>query len=438
MAKKSRVEASLDFYLEQLMPYAERLYPLFYSLTFDSSTAKKFLSEAYENFLDDSERLKKLPHLALFQELVSSSCKLITDKEKAASQKGEMPKGHFAFLPKVWEERLIWILADILGMSSKEIQEIEGKDEKSIRQILAQARIQVVNNPQFSSFFSQNLDLASHLPEFLNEDPSLPSPLKTKFENALAADANLQSTFELYKQKMGQVQFLFKEEGLQEVDLHELRKKARSDETSAAVEEMKIEVITNQESMKRLRHRMVGASFTLLGLAAIFYWVFIQKPPVRFDPIAPLAHEALILEEDDEGSLLDLPSSNWEEVVSYLQEQKDMDFTVSSLLALPQPWLLTGASTLDYEFTKIAVIHWTNQDGHQDLTQFIVPAEFVEKRSGEELKFSAEAGGLSYMTHATEQFNIISWFSEDALSVLVGRQSIERLAQLVESGQKKP
>lgn len=219
-------------------------------------------------------------------------------------------------------------------------------------------------------------------------------------------------------------------QALHDLDLNaeearELRLKISTEEIQKNLEVMKIEELTRQEGFKAQSRRWMILSLGVVVIFGIFYSYF-HKEEIGFDPVQSLAHEALLLEKEQVGSRLLLPSSQREDVKQYMEQLPGFDFN-PRLLNLGDAWELKGASVIDYELAKIAVVQFYETRRQENLFHFMFAGELSSLPPSE----FGEEGGLRFLPYGSENQNLIIWQQDEkTLSMFVGHLSVAELAKL--------
>lgn len=164
---------------------------------------------------------------------------------------------------------------------------------------------------------------------------------------------------------------------------------------------------------------------TVLGTASLY--TYLAKQDSGFDPIEALPYEALMMEEDN--SAVDLSSSNSEEISAFFSSHKDLNFT-PFILNLPRDYKFTGASIIDYEFTKIAVSKFKNEDQSKLFFHFVFSGNINELTPGKRENFEK----FFYQSYNSEDSHFIVWQHDSkTLSMLLGYVPTSELVQIATS-----
>jgi hypothetical protein len=268
--------------------------------------------------------------------------------------------------------------------------------------------------------------LMAYLAEYLDEE--LSPELKTRFEKLLASD-DLKTVPERYQKMRGKLQLSLQGYYLkndEKMRLHEYV------EDRTARETIEAERITQVE-----RHELLGntrRSIVIIAAVAvmIFGFVYMMTPrePQKFEALEYLGYEALAMEEDTEGRL-DLPSHDLAEIRKYLETNPALGFKARLLKELGAGWVPDGASVIDYETAKVAVVQYGNETLSEKMFFFALPGNMTDLPRVDQ----GNLRGLIYQTYSSDQLNTIVWQIEKGiLAFMVGRRSAPELASLARSG----
>jgi len=199
----------------------------------------------------------------------------------------------------------------------------------------------------------------------------------------------------------------------------------------AAEEEKTITQISAEEKRNRLLRWMLFL-VAIVGFIVINYGLFRPKPKPVFDALNSLAHEAILYEEKagTEDSPIHYPSHNLLELMKFLGENPALGF-VPEILDLSQGgWQPEGASVIDYEVSKIAVVQFYHPPQQTHLFQFVFPGKLSDLPKAE----AGTAGSLTYQGYGSKEMHLVAWEVHDHLSFLVGRVSVAELAEIASHG----
>ena len=170
---------------------------------------------------------------------------------------------------------------------------------------------------------------------------------------------------------------------------------------------------------ERLLKYCLLAGLVVLFVVTVSYLSVEQH--VERKVIESLGYESLAIEE--EGDRLDFPSTNYEEIKTYFENDRSLSFK-QSLLQLPDQWLPEGAGIVDYGFVKIAVTKYKRGD---DLVFLYAFEGNIDNLSAEKIN---KGENFTYMSYSSEDLNMIVWQIKHLVSVLVSRLGSEDLLKM--------
>lgn len=268
-----------------------------------------------------------------------------------------------------------------------------------------------------------------HLAEYLDGD--LAPALATRFESELKAGGG-ESLPERFQALRGRLQLAMQSYYLKEAETQELRNYVQDPSVAATIENVQIEQIGRGELVNTLMRRLA-----LVGIAAIvvagLVWKFGRTTAQTFKPLEYLGYEALAMEEDP-GERLNLPSMDLKEIRQYLSTYPGLEFKPKVLNALPNVWQPDGATIIDYEIAKVAVVQYGNANSKEKLFHFSYAGDLADLPKAE----PGNMRGLIFQTYASDELNLIAWqAAPGVVSLLVGRRSAPELAELAVAGTDK-
>ncbi len=269
----------------------------------------------------------------------------------------------------------------------------------------------------------------SYLDEYL--DGELSANLKADFEKELAGAGN-RDVLELFGQLRGRLQLKIQSIYLKEHEISELRAIVQDPSTLATEEATRIAELEKKEFRSTWLRR--GALTALaVGLAAAAWWKYGMNHEQSFKALEYLGYEATALESSSRERI-NLPTNDIKEVRQYLAQYPGLDFQPKALNQVPSPWQVNGATVIDYEVAKVAVVTYVLREGDKvrdRLTHF----SFAGKLSDLPAAEPGNMRGMIFQTYTTEEFNFVAWESQPGVvSILVGRRSAPELAEIAVSG----
>ena len=185
-------------------------------------------------------------------------------------------------------------------------------------------------------------------------DGDLPTESQARFE-AMLKEAQYSSALELFKVRRGQLQMAFQQYIVTEAELGSLRGMVRDPVVLATQEAVKIEALGRGELINTLFRRLVVVALLAGGLGYAF-WKFGTPQETHFKALEYLGYEAQTLEAEKSDQRLNLPSSDLKEIKQYFASYPGLSYSPKVLKQLPGGWQPDGATVLDYEVAKVAVV----------------------------------------------------------------------------------
>ena len=269
-----------------------------------------------------------------------------------------------------------------------------------------------------------------YLPDYL--DGELSTEAQARFE-AMLKEAQYNKAPENFQRLRGRLQLAFQSHFLTEAQLGSLRGMVRDPVVLATQEAVKIEALGRGEVLNTLFRRLV---VVLLVAASIGYgfWRFGSPQDSHFKALEYLGYEAQTLEAEKSDHRLNLPVGDLKEIKQYFASYPGLLFNPKLLRPLPAPWQPDGATILDYEVAKVAVVQYTNTESKEKLFHFSYSGDLSDLPAAE----SGNMRGLVYQTYASDDLNFVAWQSgTHVVSMIVGRRSAPELAELAVTGSGK-
>lgn len=264
----------------------------------------------------------------------------------------------------------------------------------------------------FFAFFSDYLD------DQLTEDH------RARFHNLLR-QPEYSSAAQAFRKQRDLLQVKLQTLILTPENFHELRLRARSDETENAIEMKEISRTKKEESLMRQLSKIAGL-IVLVLFVGILTVKFSQSKAIKFDPLQALPYEIGKFETD---GALNYPNNDIKEVTEYLKKVPGLNFTPIAL-SLDGEWQIQGATIIDYGERKITMVQFTNPT-KENLFQFSFAGDIKSLPKSE----TGQVGQFRYQAYTSELVNIIVWQSSPTtVAMLIGRKGAEDLARLAASG----
>lgn len=278
-----------------------------------------------------------------------------------------------------------------------------------------------------SSLSSQDFLLA-YLAEYL--DGELPEDLQARVA-ALVKTPGQEEIPAHFQAMRGRLQLSLQSYYLKENEVQALKAFVQDPSVKATQENAKIEQLGRGEVMSTLFRRLA-----LVALAAIavgfLVWKFGPRRDAKFKPLEFLGYEALALEEDPRDRL-DLPSGDMKEIRQYLAAYPGLEFKPKVLKDVPKDWKAEGATIIDYEIAKVALVQFSNVGSKEKLFHFSYSGELKDLPAAE----PGNMRGLIFQTYSSDDLNLVAFEGpKGVVSILAGRRSAPELAEIALDGTK--
>lgn len=321
--------------------------------------------------------------------------------------------------------RLAFVAADICGFSQAEIATLlTGSPEatKETAQLLASAR---------EAFYGNRKQTVSPMVwSMLAEavDDNLPPAVAPEFEQVRKATPAFDSVAAVFRLRRGQLQLATQNFRLSTSDIEKLKNLVASAEIRHTQEAQRIEEISSYEAARRMRRKLVFAGVALAVIFAVVYKTAPRKQQIN--TLDVLSYESLALVEDGKERL-DLPTDNLQEVQEYLASYPELGFKPKVLGSSVSGMNIEGASVLDYDPTKVAVVVYTDPKRLDRILYYTMAGETGDLPKAEPGNFE----GLIYQTYASDRLNMIAWNAGPGiLAIAAGSRGATELAAFVRRG----
>lgn len=280
---------------------------------------------------------------------------------------------------------------------------------------------------QSSSLSPQDFLLA-YLAEYL--DGELPPDLKNKVEQLVKAPG--QEEIPAHFQAMrGRLQLSLQSYYLKDNEIAALKAYVQDPSVKATQENAKIDQLGRREVISTVMRRVALAAIALAAIAGVV-WKFGPHREAKFKPLEFLGYEALALEEDPRDRL-DLPSSDMKEIRQYLSAYPGLEFKPRVLKTMPNDWRPEGATVIDYEIAKVALVQFANVNSKEKLFHFSYAGDLKDLPPAE----PGNMRGLIFQTYSSDDLNLIAFEGpKGVVSILAGRRSAPELAEIALNGTK--
>ncbi len=322
--------------------------------------------------------------------------------------------------------RLALVAADICGFNHAEIATLlTGSPEatKEAEQLLSSARETFYGNRKQSI----SPVVWSWLAEAV--DDNIPDGLADEFEQIRKATTAFDSIAAVFRLRRGQLQLAVQNFQLSPADIEKLKTMVASPDIRHTQEAVKIEEISAFEANRHLLRQLAFAAAVLAVVVAVVYKSAPRKPVLN--TLEVLSYESLALVEDGKDRL-DLPTDNLDEVKEYLASYPELGFKPKVLTSKSTGLQVEGASVLDYDPTKVAVVIYADPNRHDRILHFTLAGQTSELPKAEPGNFQ----GLIYQTYASDTLNMIAWNpAPGVLAIAAGSRGATELADFVRRGE---
>lgn len=281
---------------------------------------------------------------------------------------------------------------------------------------------------QADQSLSQQDFLLAYLAEYL--DGELSRELKDKVE-ALVKAPGQEDVPGHFQSMRGRLQLAMQSYYLKENELTDLRSLVQDPSVKATQENIRIDQLGRGEMLSSLMRRLALVAVAALAIGGLV-WKFGPKHEQKFKPLEFLGYEALAMEEDPRDRL-DLPSSDMKEIRQYLAAYPGLDFKPKVLKSVPPEWKAEGATIIDYEIAKVALVQFANAQSKEKLFHFSYAGELKDLPPAE----PGNMRGLIFQTYSSDDLNLIAFEGPPGLvSIIAGRRSAPELAEIALEGTK--
>lgn len=251
----------------------------------------------------------------------------------------------------------------------------------------------------------------------------IPAEVSSRFD-ALLQRPDYKDKVEAFKKAHGKLQLIMDGFYLNEEQTLEIRSFAQGASNMTEEEQQGIDDIGNESKISgMLRFLMFMIVFGLTIGGAI--WKFAPEKHGKFDALYYLSYESTVLENDPAGRM-DLVTDDPSEVENYFAKYPNLGFKVG-LLKVPAGWAVKGATVIDYDFAKVGAVLYSQNDGSDQLVQFV----WKSKKGDLPAAYEGKEGNLTYASYTSEATNLISYSNGDETStLLVGRLSAVQMAKI--------
>ena len=175
------------------------------------------------------------------------------------------------------------------------------------------------------------------------------------------------------------------------------------------------------------RYAVVILTLAIFVFAAVKVWL--PQTYEKFKPLDYLGWEAQAFDEDPEGRL-DFPSNKYEEVKAFLTAYPNLKFNPDVLAPMNSNIMLLGATVIDYEPTKVAVVMYKQKDSQDSILHFSYAGKLTDLPQAPQ----GNLEGFIWQSYSSEFYNLVAWENKGVVSFFVGRQATKDLAELAKLG----
>lgn len=256
-------------------------------------------------------------------------------------------------------------------------------------------------------------------------DDALPEELKDRYLELLKKEENTEIPV-CYGKARGGFQMIMHDYSLTEDQKKKFYNFVEDDEARAKHEDSNISKVGQVELFGNiLRSAIIFGGFLLLIFGAVFY--LSPEKKASFDVLNSLKWEAMSMEDEDSEWRVDLPTNDLQEAQDYLVKYPELGFTYKSIKSIGSQWDIEGASVIDYESAKVAVLQFSRPGKEEKLFIFFCEGVLEDLERSEQ----ANHKGLLYQAYGTNDINIISWqYTDRVLGVIVSHESGPQMAEL--------
>ena len=251
----------------------------------------------------------------------------------------------------------------------------------------------------------------------------IPAEVSSRFD-ALLQRPDYKDKVEVFKKAHGKLQLVMDGFYLNEEQTIEIRSFAQGASNMTEDEQQGIDDLGNESKISGLfRFLVFIAVFGLVIGGAI--WKFTPEKHGKFDALYYLSYESTVLANDPVGRM-DIVTADPSELENYFAKYPNLGFKVN-LLTVPTGWTVKGATVIDYDFTKVGAILYSQNDGSDHLVQFV----WKSKKEDLPTAYEGKEGDLTYASYTSEATNLISYSNgDDTSTLLVGRLSAVQMAKI--------
>lgn len=240
-------------------------------------------------------------------------------------------------------------------------------------------------------------------------------------------DVDKQNTLlEEYSSLRGKLQYIFGDISISHTQIAELIALGEDPGKMALREARKMEQVRKAE-----RSNVIFKVLNIVGLIALLaagaYFLSISRVNEdEFRPLNYLGWETEAFEYDATGRL-DFPIADIEEINGFLGSYRQLGFSPVVITPSRQSLRVKGATVIDYEPRKVAVVIYNDHARSDDILALY---SFKGRLKDLPKADKGNSSGLIYQTYTSDKYNIVAWEAdEETIGLIVGRMSAQDLAE---------
>lgn len=401
-------ENEIAYFQDEIVPRLDNLYRYYLGIELDEARALARLRQAVQTLL---QKPKKMRDLDLQSELFVVMAQAASDVgvERGMPYRGTLAET-LAKMPL--PERQALMAREAIACPAEQMSALTGVEDW--RDALARARLKVLGRESDDLHF-----LAAY---FDDHYAGLMPPEKVQRYDELS----LSPDYEALRDALGRFQLKLGEILLPPVDRALIRDLAESPDARTTREMRHIKEGPAQRHATLIRRTVIVAAIIgcLVGLV-MFQWRRPAKTPV--DLLAAVNYESIALFQEPE-SRLSFPTSQWEEVQSFVASTRALGLKVDVPKTIPYEVL--GASMIDYNDRRLLVFGM--RKGAQAIAVYLLRGSLEELPDAPATMFHE----MNFRTYESDRFNIIAWQHDpQILGIVVGIPGFATLAEIASAFQ---
>ena len=319
------------------------------------------------------------------------------------------------------EEKMAFCCIDLLGLTEAELSYVCSLSEESLNSSLLESRktLSLKNDSSFKS--DKAVNVLKNIISYTNNSLS-----ETEYSNykSLLENEDNKAIFESYCDNKGKMQNAFVNIEINQSEKDEIRKQLLDNNQLMSVE---------KEEIRNLRKKEKNRLIFLTSIAVVFICVIVVlvfnsnklSSSNKLDILKSLSYESIDIIKKSEDSMLDFPSNNSKEIRSYFSLHKLDRFKVNFDDYNLQGLSLKGASVLNYNSRKIALLYYSDRMNSGGVFLYFLRGKLSDLPSSTNNKYR----DITYRTYGSDNINLIAWqLDSNTLAVATGWMAIKDLA----------